>query len=294
MKKEAGVIGHPIRHSLSPEIFRFLAAADCQMDLNYLAYDVEPSNLKSFLSNSLREPSFVGFNVTVPHKEGVLTYSNHLSDEVEKIGAANVLAFKDNEIFAFNTDVIGILDSLTLEGVMLSGSRVLVLGAGGAARSALYVCGLKKAQHVTVLNRNPAKAEILAAEFQKYFRETSFIVASDSSEILKGAYDLVIQATPLGMTGYQSSLTDPMLAFYNDLFAKQTNQTIAFDLVYRPATTPFLKIATNHQHKTIGGLGMLVGQALATWEIWFEKITNKEKNRKLLTEHLQEHLRGDA
>lgn len=294
MKKEAGVIGHPIRHSLSPEIFRFLAAADGHVDLNYLAYDVEKSDLKSFLSSSLREPSFVGFNVTVPHKEGVLTYSNHLSDEVEKIGAANVLAFKDNEIFAFNTDVIGILDSLTVEGVALAGARVLILGAGGAARSALYVCGLEKARQVTVLNRNPAKAEILVAEFQKYFRETSFIVASDDSAALKSAYDLVIQATPLGMSGYQSSLTDPMLDFYGDLFAQRPNQTVAFDLVYRPAVTPFLRVATSHRQKTIGGLGMLVGQALATWEIWFEEIPHKEKNRKLLTKHLQEHLRGDV
>lgn len=290
MNQRAGVIGHPISHSLSPKIFDFLSVTIGGVSLKYLAHDVSPSELRSYVLEALKDPQNIGFNVTVPHKESVLSFAHHLSDEVEKIGAANVLAFKDQEIFAFNTDVVGISESLLSATRGLPTQSVLVVGAGGAARAALYTCGINRFSSVKIINRSPSKARLLGTEFNKFFPATAFKAIENLAELDQNSFDLIVQATPLGMTGYRESTRGNAEAIYQAIFKHQARPGLAFDMIYRPQLTPFLNAAQQSGWKILGGLGMLVGQALATWEIWFEKIENKENVRQLLIQNLQKHL----
>jgi shikimate dehydrogenase len=288
----AGVIGHPISHSLSPEIFKFLKARIGNAQIDYAAHDVAPEDLKSFISESSQDPRVIGFNVTLPYKEKVLIWGNHLSDEVEKIGAANVLAIKNHEVFIFNTDVIGIQDTLASEQFSLQDSTVLIIGAGGAARAALYACALGRPHKISVANRHFEKALSLVTEFQLYFKNSKLAALSIEDKVESESHDLIIQATPVGMSGF--SLDAKTSNLYKRLFKTTSQKSLAFDLVYRPEITPFIRAAEQSGWKTIGGLCMLVGQALATWEIWFGPIENKEQVRLALHQHLASHLRGNA
>lgn len=280
---KAAVIGDPIQHSLSPDIFGFLARERPTIELNYEARNISSLDLEKFLQTVLAEKSWIGLNVTIPHKESVLKFAKQISDSVRIIGAANVLQFKEQEIYAYNTDVIGIQESLNRAAVPLAEASVLILGAGGAARAAIYACASMGASEIKILNRTVSRAQSLVQEFKNAFGKIDFSVVSENLNSWQP--DLIIQTTSVGMSTGASDLTYENL--YKEIFKNAKKKAVAFDLVYRPESTLFLKKASTQGLAVIGGLWMLIEQALATWEIWFGPIPDKS----ILSEKLQFFLR---
>jgi shikimate dehydrogenase len=281
MTKTAAVIGHPVSHSLSPDIFSYLAK-ETGVDLRYEAVDVKPEILTEFIRTQRVRPDLVGFNVTVPHKEKLFSLLDSVSTEARTVGAVNVIEIKNAKWKGHNTDIIGLQDSFQQSGLDLENATVIIMGAGGAARAAAFAAAVEGARRVVISNRNLLKAVQIANDFNPLFSDTDFLSVSDIHNFAGENAKLVIQATSLGMSSVD---------FRGDerLFSRLLSgpATCAYDLVYRPEQTEFLKMAQAKGFKTITGLSMLIGQALATWEIWFGELQNKN----ILAEDLAVFLR---
>lgn len=289
MIKTAAVIGHPVAHSLSPVIFSFLAKTLGQTHFNYEAIDVSPENFNEFIQLKKTTPSTVGLNVTIPYKERIFDFVNELSPEAKAIGAINVVAFFAGQMKGYNTDILGIQDSFMQNAVDLQAKTVIIFGAGGAARAAAYTSGLCGASCVIICNRHQARATALAAEYNQIFKSTKFTAVGATHDFKSENAQLIIQATSLGMSGQPAALTDFEI-FKSLLQSDNPGSAFAFDLVYRPEKTEFLKYAEEKGFKTIAGLTMLIGQALATWEIWFGPIIERQKVSDGLTLFLRAQL----
>ena len=245
-----GVIGDPIAHSLSP-VMQNAAFEALHMDCYYGAFRVRPGDLREAV-NGARLLGFGGLNVTIPHKEAVIRLIEG-DDMVRAIGAANTIDLKDQ--MAYNTDAYGALRALQDGGVSVKGSRVLVLGAGGAARAIVYILA-KNGATVTIANRTAEKAASLAA----YMREHGDVFGTGLDELREKVEiaDVVVNTTSVGMGDGETLVKADMLT------PKQT----VFDLVYKPLETPLLKEAKKAGAKTIDGITMLARQGAQSFEIW--------------------------
>jgi shikimate dehydrogenase len=242
----ACLLGHPVAHSLSPQIHAAAFAA-AGVDAVYLAFDVPPADLDVAV-RGLRALGLLGANVTVPHKLAVLDLVDGRTEECAAVGAANTLYWDGDRLVADNTDATGLEDVLREVVGLEPGTVALVFGAGGAARAAavaLARCGA--AVHVRA--RRPAAAEAVQALAQSLGARTA-----DRSE----RPTLVVNATPLGLHG------EPLP---DDLMRLAADQT-ALDLVYGPVPTPFLRAAAEAGARAIDGLPMLVGQAARAFARW--------------------------
>jgi shikimate dehydrogenase len=281
VKREAAVIGSPISHSRSPAIFRFLAERTGLADFEYDAREVKPDGLAEFLANARRSPALVGLNVTIPHKQAVCPALDEISSEARAIGAVNVVHAREGRLTGYNTDVIGIARTLADVGCDVRGEDCLLYGSGGAAKAVAYVLGLAGARGVFLLNRTRASSYALAERMGAIFPSTAFL--SSSPGALPPALKLVVNSTPIGMRGI-----DPQPGFFDSLaelpFEKDA---LAFDLVYDPEETQFLRAARDRGLRVAGGLPMLVDQALATWELWFGALEGEPKLRGELLEKLR-------
>jgi len=276
----AALIGHPVSHSLSPAIFSFLSRRFSRK-IQYDALDISPGELKRALG-LLRSLDFIGCNITIPYKEKVIACLDRVSDETRVIGAANVVYNKDGELIGYNSDVLGILETLREARVRISGREVVLYGAGGAARAVAYAMGVLGAKDVWITNRTPHRARALTKKFGSYFSKTRYHVLAWESFPLGRQIDLWVNATPLGMAGFPRSRTFSFIPGKN---------AFALDLIYRPEETPFLKKASAEGLKTIGGLDMLVWQAIGTWELWFGKMSGKHETKVALKKFLKQRLR---
>ena len=206
----------------------------------------------------LRAEGFRGVNVTVPHKEAAFALAQKKDQAAVEAGAANLLIFRDG-IEARNTDTFGLVESLRAE-VPLTGKSVVLLGAGGAARGAVLALNQLGASTIHILNRNAARAEALAQALQKNLK--SRLVPGALEDWRKVAVDaaLLLNSTSAGMTG------NPPLSI--DLSTLPKSAAVC-DIVYNPLQTQLLKDAAARGHKTIDGLGMLMHQAVPSFEAFF-------------------------
>ena len=245
-----GVIGDPIEHSLSPAMHN--AAFDALgMDCYYGAFHVKGRFLYEAV-NGARCLGFGGLNVTVPHKEIIIRFVP--ADETSHdIGAANTIDFKTNK--AYNTDASGAIASLRDNGVSVKGKRVLVLGAGGAARAVTYGL-LKNGAAVTIANRTAPKAADLAAYMREY--GDVFGTGMDNLKEKVAIADVIINTTTVGLNEGETLVTADML----------NEKQVVFDLVYRPVETKLLREAKLAGAKTIDGITMLVRQGALSFEVW--------------------------
>ncbi len=288
MKHQAAVIGSPVMHSLSPKIFQFLFKKTGRTEIHYDAHEVTPEHLEQFLQILKSQTGWLGVNVTLPHKEKILPLVDQVSSAVKAIGAANVIEVKGQQLIAHNTDLVGISQTLHRAKVDTTGKSVLILGAGGAARAAAYACASGGAGKICVLNRTLARADSLINDFRLLFASTEWQSAAAIEDVVFSSGDLIIQSTPVGMTGY-SAATD----FYGELFKNVAPRTVAFELIYRPQETAFIKKAQAHGAQIVLGLDMLIGQALATWEIWLGPLVDKESLWTGLSEFLKLQLKAE-
>jgi len=273
MAKILGVIGHPIEHSLSPAVHR-AALRELGLDYRYDKFDVKPEELENFV-NDARE-NFLGFNVTIPHKVGIIDFLDNLSKEAELIGAVNTVKFDDNSATGFNTDGIGALRALEEAGEQVNGREVLLLGAGGAARAIAFQLAMEGAE-VSICNRTREKAEELAGDVEgklnKEVKILDFPLKEKSDE-----FDILINTTSVGMSPDTDKSPLP-----GELLRPALT---VMEIVYNPLETKLLREARSIGCKTIDGAGMLVHQGAESLRIWLGVDAPVETMRRALLEEL--------
>jgi len=249
-----GLIGQPVMHSVSPQIHNGWFAAEGVNGV-YLPFEVK--DVHAFMTRMVhprtRELSWNlrGLSVTAPHKQTVIEHLDWLNPAAQEIGAVNTIVVKPDRLLGFNTDATGFIGPLMGKVESWNGRRAAIIGAGGAARAAIWALQNVKAE-VTVFARNVDKAQPLAEEFGVMYRPLASATFKD--------FDLAVNATPLGSGAYidQSPVT-----------AEQLNGVrCAYDLIYNPAETRFLREARKAGCDTIGGLEMLIAQAKIQFELW--------------------------
>jgi len=259
--KLVGLIGWPVEHSLSPAMHNSAFAA-LKLNWCYVPLPVPPERLGEAVAG-LRALGFMGANVTVPHKEAVMPYLDEVAPEAQVIGAVNTIVVCEEKLMGYNTDWRGFLAALSEGDFDPQGKRVVVLGAGGAARAVVYALAQAGAQ-VTVLNRTPARAQALIQDFSPLFPSPSLLSLPLTPQTLRertSEAHLLVNATPVGMwPEVDESLWPEGLSFPGHL--------TVFDLVYTPRQTKLLRQAREAGAKVIGGLGMLVHQGAVAFELW--------------------------
>jgi 3-dehydroquinate dehydratase/shikimate dehydrogenase len=244
-----GVIGDPIGHSLSPAMQNAGFQAH-RMNAVYLPFLVR--DLKDFV-RSIEPLGIRGFSVTLPHKERILAHLDGCDRLAEKIGAVNTVVVRGSgKLYGFNTDYAGVLRALERR-MPPGGSRVLIVGAGGAARSVAFALAQAGAA-VCISARRHRRAKLLA---QGVGGE-----AIRRSQLRNESFDAIVNATPAGM--------HPLVE-NSPLEARELNCRLLFDTIYRPRRTKLMQLAERRGIETVSGLEMFVAQGIAQWEIWTGK-----------------------
>lgn len=263
----AFVIGSPVSHSLSPAIFTYISQK-LRRQVPYEAREVRPEHGHDFIASMKGDRNLLGMNVTLPLKELVISDMDSVSDAVQSIGAMNVIQLKEGKALGHNTDVIGIQKTLERAEFKFEGASVLLWGAGGSAKAVAFILGKLNAKKVYIFNRGPRGHE-LAQKYGDLFPETTFL-SIDSLGLVSDELSLMVNTTPLGMQGQESGSS----YFEQASVLKFSPGALAFDLIYVPLKTDFLQVAEKLGLKTVSGLGMLIDQAIATWELWIGPVPN--------------------
>jgi shikimate dehydrogenase len=264
-----GVVGYPVKHTLSP-VMQQAALDALGVNAKYLAFEVSPHELAELLPVFAKKGA-KGLNLTVPHKEVVISQVAELSDTARQAGAANTLSFLgDGRIVGHNTDALGFSRAIREEFMLdLRGLRVLILGAGGAARAVALQCVLEDADEVVIANRTLEKARKIAEQVKK-FRRTEKLIGPQEPlravpldvELLRGVLDhidLVVNCTSLGLAPGDASPL-PQRCFQP--------HHLVYDTIYRPLRTPLMLEASRAGARVANGLSMLLHQGALSLEIW--------------------------
>lgn len=268
----AGIVGSPVRHSLSPLIHNYWLQK-YGIDGAYIPLPVNEPEHFDVVIKGLMEAGFKGVNVTLPFKE--IAY--HIADEYDEIsslmGSANTLVFDQERslIRARSTDGIGFWSNLDETGHLPGGNRALVLGAGGAGRAIAAIL-LQKKFFVTITNRNSQRAINLANQLSTLGHIDVIAWTSWEKELHK--FDLLVNTTSLGMATSHAELEHP---FEPDL-GYATPGLVVADIVYTPLMTPLLKAAEKKSLAYVDGLGMLLHQARRGFQSWFGPLPEVDKN----------------
>ena len=259
----AAVVANPIKHSISPFIHNRAFEATNTNGV-YLAWEVEGTDLAETVANIRRYQMF-GINLSMPYKEQVIPYLDQLSEEARLIGAVNTVVNREGTLIGYNTDGKGFFKSLP--SFKISGKRMVLLGAGGAAKAILAQAILDGVSQVSVFVRS-GSIEKTRPYLEKLQNETGFKVdlfaLEDVSELQARIIDsdLLVNATSVGMDGV--SLPIPASVALPE-------KLLVADVIYQPFETPFLKWARNQGNQAINGLGMLLYQAAEAFQLWTGK-----------------------
>lgn len=276
--KLAGVIAKPIKHSLSP-IIHNKAYEVANIDAVYLAFDVEERAFNNVLQSVLNM-DMLGVNISMPYKRLAYEACDEISSEAQLIGVVNTVVPKNGSLVGFNTDGIGFVDSLSSQAVDVKGKRIMVLGAGGAAKAIICQCALEQASEIVVFKRNNSSFESISKELEEISKKTNLSIkvvdyANQklmAKEIKKS--QIIVNATQIGMG------EDTQIPVHSMEGINQNH--VLVDLIYHPLETEFLKQGKEKQATVINGLGMLVYQAAYA----FKLMTGKEMPVKQIEEML--------
>jgi len=252
---KAGVIGYPVKHSLSPKLHNHWLR-QLRIEGEYVALEVKPDDLEKEIK-SLSQRGFAGVNLTIPYKEVAVKMLDTVDDKVKAVDAVNTIIVQEGKLQGTNTDIYGFTENIRPH-LPAKKNKAVVLGAGGAAKSvckALLDLGFTK---IIVLNRTHDKAIVLA----KQFKNTLTAEPWDTRSITLADTDLLVNTTSLGMVG-----KEPLDI---DLSALPTHALVT-DIVYTPLITPLLAAAKARGNPIVDGLGMLIYQAVPGFEAWFGK-----------------------
>lgn len=281
-----GVFGHPISHSLSPKMQNAaLKALGLENEFVYLAFDIIHNDLGKALE-ALIVLGAKGVNVTIPYKEAVIPYLDELDTYAEAIQAVNVIVHDQGKLIGYNTDGIGFIRSLQDDaGVDPQGKKILVLGAGGAAKAICVALAKALPQEIVIVNRTIERAESIGEKVSKLGAKVrSYDFSHHSLNILQeeiNKSEIIINTTSVGLyPPDQSLLTD-----FQEML--HTQQLVA-DIIYDPKETLLLKQAKRKGCRTLSGAGMLVYQGAEAFCLWTGRDAPVEVMRKVLEKQLNQ------
>ncbi len=262
MMRFVGLIGHKLKHSISPQ-FQQAAFDYLGLDIRYELWDTEKDELPGVVQG-IRDFSKLGANVTIPYKEAVLPLLDKVDQLARRIGAVNTIVKKDDKLVGYNTDASGFMKALEEEGGFVpKGKRAILLGAGGAARAvgfALVGAGVKS---LVILNRTQDRGEALAWDLKIADTEVIALLWKDGRTLKAlGECDLLVNCTSVGMKDSTAEGKSPVGV---GLIPKRA---LVYDVVYNPIETPLIAAAKKAGARTMGGLSMLVYQGAAAFELW--------------------------
>jgi shikimate dehydrogenase len=255
----AGILGHPVGHSLSPRMHN--AAFRAQgLDMVYLAFDVLPEELAGAV-NGVRSLGLRGVNVTIPHKEAIIGLLDDVEESARRIGAVNTVVNRQGVLSGYNTDKIGFsaaLRGLRAEGA--AGLTCLVAGAGGAARAVVAALVEDGAKRVLVWNRTPERAATLCTQAAEWGGVPCEAIEGATGPAAVASADLVVNATSVGLRSHIKESAIPV--------DNLTSNHIVVDLVYGSEATMLVREAKARGATAIDGKDMLVRQAAGSYELW--------------------------
>ena len=264
------VFGNPIKQSRSPFIHQKFAE-QTKESLNYQSEYVELGEFELAV-NQLIKNGGKGANVTAPFKEEAMALCDHLTDRAKLAGAVNTLSFKDGVIWGDTTDGDGLVNDLLANDVKLTQQRILLLGAGGAAKGVVLPLLEQQPAKLVIANRTVSKAQAIVEQYPE-----QPISACSFEAVAEQAFDVIINATSAGLNGQALPISEQVI---------QPNVT-CYDMTYGKELTAFLQIAKQRNAaKLIDGLGMLVGQAAVSFNIWRNIKPNTQKVLSLLRKEM--------
>ena len=255
MSNTYAVIGDPIDHSLSPNIHN-AAFRHLKLDHTYIAYKIPAGELSAGIE-ALKAVKITGFNVTIPHKIEMMKFLDEMDTTCKVIGAVNTVLNENGKLKGYNTDMIGFLDPIKKKNLMIKDSRVLLLGAGGAARAIVTAMVKEKAGKITIVNRTLENANKLA-EFAKKIGGNVDTVSIQEANKLITDYKFIINSTSIGMRNEPSPISTENIS----------KDSIVYDIVYQPINTDLIKKSKENGATIIYGYEMLLSQAACSFEIW--------------------------
>jgi len=259
--KKFAVLGRPIAHSLSPQI-HLLFAKEFAIDLEYKKFDINPDN---FFENvkRLKIEGYRGLNITLPLKTSAFEICDQLSERSSLCKSVNTITFSDNIIIGDSTDGRGLINDLSYKEINIKGKNIFLVGSGGAANGAIYDLIQSKPKQIFLTNRTFTKA-IKMEKYWKLFAEKHQVIleAIDLDFSNKLLFDLIINATSSSLTSQDSPISD-------NAFNCLNSEGACYDMMYG-SETPFMKEASKRCDSVYDGLGMLVEQAAASFNIWHQ------------------------
>lgn len=274
-----GVFGDPVAHSLSPQM-QNAALKHCKIDMQYARFQISPSELREAL-NLVRDLKFVGVNLTVPHKIAAFELMDDLDENAKRIGAVNTIKIdppkdgfagaNNGKLRGFNTDGKGFARAIREEFVVdLRDLRVMVLGAGGAARAIALQCAKENCERLVIANRTLEKAQKLSEELRDLLsgprvlgpvaRLQAIPWEESAIRFQIANVDLIVNATPLGLNRNDASPIPARLL---------APHLMIYDTIYSDKRTPFVSAAMEAGARAVNGLSMLLHQGALAFEIWF-------------------------
>ncbi|MFB0543245.1 MAG: shikimate dehydrogenase [Candidatus Bathyarchaeia archaeon] len=267
------LIGRPVKHSLSP-LMHNTAFEELGLNYTYLAFEVEESSLEEAVKG-LKSLGVCGFNVTIPHKIGIVEYLDEMDKSAADVGAVNTVVNRNGRLIGYNTDVQGVVFALERAGLTSPRGLSVIIGAGGAARAVVAALAAMGCREIVILNRTEERGVALAHETEKRYgiRCRVLRLTRRNLEVNLGG-NLIVNATSLGMHPDidQSPIPKELIP----------EGTAVFDVVYTPLKTKLLREAEERGAKTIPGIEMLIGQGASSFRLWTGKEFPVEKVRKLL------------
>ena len=275
----AAVVANPIKHSISPFIHNSAFEATNTNGV-YLAWEVDATELSETVAN-IRRYQMYGINLSMPYKEQVIPYLDQLSEEACLIGAVNTVVNREGTLIGYNTDGKGFFKSLP--SFKISRKRMILLGAGGAAKAILAQAILDGVSQISVFVRS-SSMEKTRPYLEKIQNATGFrvdLLALENIQELQDSItkaDLLVNATSVGMDGSSQPIPTSIVL---------PEKLMVADVIYQPFETPFLKWARNQGNQSINGLGMLLYQAAEAFELWTDKEMPTDQIWELLKQKYQ-------
>lgn len=275
-----GVFGHPVEHSRSPQM-QNAALKHAKIDMQYARFQIGPNELKEALT-LIQKLDFVGLNLTLPHKVAAPELVDRIDDDAKQIGAINVIKIEDGETHGFNTDGRGFARAIREEfSVDLRDLKVMVLGAGGAARAIALECAKSHCERLVIANGTFEKGERLVEKLRGFFEGPKVFGPVPRLQAIRweeaafqfqiANVDLIVNATPVGLNpGDPAPLSSRLLAPH----------LMVYDTIYSTQRTPLIAAAIEAGARAADGRSMLLHQGALAFEIWFERAAPIDVMRK--------------
>jgi shikimate dehydrogenase len=281
---QLGVFGDPVAHSLSPEM-QNAALKHCKIQTEYARFHILPNEFAEAL-DLVRKLDFIGLNLTLPHKTAAPSLMSRLDEDAKRINSVNVIKINNGKTHGFNTDGRGFSRAIREEfSVDLRDLRIMILGAGGAARAIALACAKENCERLVIANGTFEKGKLLADKLVDFFQGPKVFGPVPRLQAIPweerafrfqiANIDLIVNATPVGLHGGDPSpIASRLLAPH----------LMVYDTIYSTGRTPFVSAALEAGARAANGLSMLLHQGGLAFEVWFERKAPLEVMRAALTE----------